>query len=198
MTNIENILYPDEALDEYKKKLLEVYLEDYGEEYKDIIIKRMNNTLYLFDSNPKDTLRFILNNDSIKDFKLGYANNDSCLYKHLILQGYSEDVILASNIKSESSLKDYFELITYTVLPSIASNILYTYMILNYRNSKSIIWYRIITTIYRYIIPIIPDIHVLFESIIRMVTPFIIYQILVLLYEKKEKPGGSDRVSRLK
>jgi len=67
MTNIENILYPDEALDEYKKKLLEVYLEDYGEEYKDIIIKRMNNTLYLFDSNPKDTLRFILNNDSIKD-----------------------------------------------------------------------------------------------------------------------------------
>ena len=97
------------------------------------------------------------------------------------------DVILASNINSESSLKDYFELITYTVLPSIASNILYTYMILNYRNSKSIIWYRIITTIYRFIIPIIPDIHVLFESIIRLVTPFIIYQILVLLYNKKEK-----------
>ena len=82
MTNIDNILYPEEALDDYKRKLLEVYIEDYGEEYKDVIKERMDNTLYLFDSNPKDTLRFILNNDSIRDLDyVEQAENSYFNYK---------------------------------------------------------------------------------------------------------------------
>lgn len=104
----------------------------------------------------------------------------------LIIAVIIDFILATTTIKFNSSL-EYFELTTYTVLPSIANNILYTYMILKYRNNKGIIWYRIITTIYRFIIPIIPNIHILFESIIRVITPFIIYQVLELLYKKKEK-----------
>ena len=68
MTNIDNILYPEEAFKDYKHNLLDIYCEDYGEENKKNIEARMNNTLYLFDTNPVDTLKFLLDNeDSIHD-----------------------------------------------------------------------------------------------------------------------------------
>lgn len=69
MTNIENILNPEISFLDYKNNLIEKYIEDYGEEYKDTIIDRMNKTLYLFDSNPKDKLLFILNNEKSIDDK---------------------------------------------------------------------------------------------------------------------------------
>ena len=31
--NYENILYPEEAVSKYQRDLLDIYLEDYGEEY---------------------------------------------------------------------------------------------------------------------------------------------------------------------
>ena len=70
---------------------------------------------------------------------------------------------------------------------SIANNLLYNYIMMKFRNSKAIIGYRIITTIYVYIIPIIPNIHILFESILRIIIPYIIYLILEAVYSKKEK-----------
>ncbi len=64
MTNIENILYPEESFRAYKDKLLDKYAEDYGEEYTSLISDRMDNTLYIFESNPVDTLAFALNHES--------------------------------------------------------------------------------------------------------------------------------------
>ncbi len=58
----ENILNPTEAWREFKKYLIELYMEDYGEEYKKLIEKRINDTYYLFDANPVDTYYFYKNN----------------------------------------------------------------------------------------------------------------------------------------
>jgi len=54
--NYENVLYPEEAIKEYQSNLLDVYAEDYGEEHLDMIKERIENTLYLFDINPVDTV----------------------------------------------------------------------------------------------------------------------------------------------
>lgn len=97
------------------------------------------------------------------------------------------DVVLTTNIYNVKSLTDYYMLIGFIIFSSIANNILYSYIIKQYRNCKAIIIYRIITTIYVYIIPIIPNINLLFESILRILIPFIIYTILGKMYGKKEK-----------
>lgn len=65
----ENILNPEEAWNEFKRYLIELYAEDYGEEYKELIKKRIDSTYYLFDSNPIDTYNFYKNNKISYGFK---------------------------------------------------------------------------------------------------------------------------------
>ena len=98
------------------------------------------------------------------------------------------DIALTTNIYSVKTLVDYFMLIGFVIFSSIANNLLYNYIIIQFRNSKAIIIYRIITTVYVYFIPIIPNIHILFESILRIIVPSIIYMILTANYAivKKE------------
>ena len=50
--NYNNILNPNIALDKIKDRLIEIYMCDYGIEYKELIEERINNTIFIFDSNP--------------------------------------------------------------------------------------------------------------------------------------------------
>ena len=61
----ENILNPEEAFKEFKKYLIELYAEDYGEEYKELIKNRIDGTYYLFESNPIDTYNFYKENKNL-------------------------------------------------------------------------------------------------------------------------------------
>ena len=63
------------------------------------------------------------------------------------------DISLTTNIFSVTGLLDYYMLIGFVIFSSIANNLLFNYMIGKFRNSKAIIVYRIITTIYVYIFP---------------------------------------------
>lgn len=97
------------------------------------------------------------------------------------------DAILWTNIYNLKTVKDYFTLVAFIIFSSIANNALYNYIILKYRNCTAIIIYRLITTLYMYIIPIVPDIHIFFESIIRLIVPYIIYIILEAIYGTKNR-----------
>ena len=96
------------------------------------------------------------------------------------------DVILYTNIYNLKTVKDYFTLVTFIVFSSIANNILYNYIVIKYKNIKAIIAYRLITTLYMYVIPIVPNIYIFFESIIKLIVPYIIYVILEALYVRNK------------
>lgn len=95
------------------------------------------------------------------------------------------DVIVTTNIYNLKSVNDYFTLVTFVIFASIANNLLFNYIIIQYRNEKAIIGYRLITTLYPYIFPITPNIYIFLESIIKMVIPYIIFIILENIYSKK-------------
>ena len=95
------------------------------------------------------------------------------------------DVITKSNISGLEKINDYFILLSFVIFSSIANNLLFNYIIVKYRNEKATIIYRIITTLYVYIIPIIPDIYIFFESVIQIIVPYIIYNILERIYNRK-------------
>lgn len=103
------------------------------------------------------------------------------------------DVILWTNIYNLTTNKDYFTLMTFIIFSSIANNLLYNYIVIKYRNWVAIIGYRLITTIYMYIIPIVPNIYIFLESIIRLIVPYIIYIVLEQLYSKKNKTVSVKR-----
>lgn len=96
------------------------------------------------------------------------------------------DVILTTNIYNLNTTKDYFTLVSFVIFASIANNLLFNYIEIQYRNAKAIIIYRIITTLYIYVFPIIPDLYIFLESIIKMVVPYIIYIILENVYSKQK------------
>lgn len=97
------------------------------------------------------------------------------------------ETILSTNLGALKSPNDYFTLVCFILFSAVANNLLYNYIIKNYGNIKAIIIYRMILTLYIYIIPIIPNINILFESILRLILPYIIYTILDSLYAKERK-----------
>ena len=95
------------------------------------------------------------------------------------------EIIISTNISSIKTLKDYFTLVSYTIFTAIANNVLYNYIVTKYGNYKAVICYRIITLMYMYIIPITPDIDILFRAIIGIVVPYVTYVLLENLYSKR-------------
>lgn len=95
------------------------------------------------------------------------------------------EVTISVNINNIRTLKDYFALISCTIFTAIANNILYNYIVTKYGNYKVVICYRIITSMYMYIIPITPDIDILFKAVIGVIVPYVIYILLENLYSKK-------------
>lgn len=106
------------------------------------------------------------------------------------------DVILNTNIYNLKTVNDYFTLISFVIFASIANNLLFNYIIINYRNAKAIIVYRLITTLYVYILPIIPNIYMFLESILKMIIPYMVYVILENTYSKSEKIVSLDQIKK--
>lgn len=105
----ENILNPEEAWNEFRQYLIELYMEDYGEEYKELIKKRIDDTYYLFDSNPIDTYNFYKSN------KISYGLKRMCR----IEREYSNYISVKNRIDKRITEKYRQELSDfYNTLPS--------------------------------------------------------------------------------
>ena len=113
------------------------------------------------------------------------AENKSSLILTFIF-GVLVDLVIYTNIYNLNNLQGFLEAVGYVFFASIASNLLYNYISINF-GIKSNIIYRIIITIYLYIIPITPDVHMYFKSFARIVYPIIILLVLVDTYEDSTK-----------
>jgi len=94
------------------------------------------------------------------------------------------DLIVYSGVYDLSNLEDFLAVIGFVFFASVACNLLYNYIAKRY-GVKGIILFRLLTALYGYFIPIIPDIYIFFQSFIRMVFPYIIYLVLEHTYSKE-------------
>ena len=96
------------------------------------------------------------------------------------------DLVLYVNIYNLTNLEEFLQALGYIFFASIVSNVLY-----NYTSSKfgvlPNIGYRLITSLYIYIIPIVPDVYIYFKSVCRMIYPLLIYLVLRSVYEKDKQ-----------
>jgi len=104
------------------------------------------------------------------------------------------DVSIYSSMYELSSLDDFLSLFGFTICASISCNILYNYISDKY-GYKSVIIYRLITILYGYIIPIIPNVYVFFRSFLRMLYPYLIYLFLDYMYSKDETKVKKNKSS---
>lgn len=93
------------------------------------------------------------------------------------------DLIIYTRVYDVNKLSDFLTVVGFVLFASVSCNLLYNYVSNRY-GYKPVIIYRLITVLYAYIIPIIPNVYVFFRSFLRMIYPYIMYIILENTYSK--------------
>lgn len=117
---------------------------------------------------------FLTQNGKIRIKKVGTINL-SVVFTYIIM--VLIDFIIYNGIYNLSTLDDFLVALGFVLFASLSCNLLYNYISIRY-GEKSIIIYRLITILYIYIIPIVPDVYIFFQSFLRMVYPYLIYLFL--------------------
>lgn len=105
------------------------------------------------------------------------------------------DIALKWQMYDFSKLNDFLSILGLVIFASIASNLLYNYISPKY-GYKPIIVYRLITTLYLYIMPVLPNIYEFLQAMISIVFPYLIFLFLEYTYTKRQKvetPVGKGR-----
>ena len=84
------------------------------------------------------------------------------------------DLLLYINIYNLEVLNDFLIVSGFLLFSSLSTNILYNYMTTRY-GKYPIIAYRLITTLFIYIIPYTPNVYIYFRSFVRIIFPLFIY-----------------------
>ena len=95
------------------------------------------------------------------------------------------DVLIYTGTYDLTILDDFLSALGYVLFASISSNLLFNYICSRYDN-RGIIIYKLITNLYMYIIPVVPDIFMFLQSFIKMLYPYIMYIIIEKLFTKNE------------
>lgn len=96
------------------------------------------------------------------------------------------DLVLYTNVYNITSAEELINIIGFTVFASISCNLLYNYTSNRY-GIIPIIIYRLLTVLYVYIIPIIPNVYMFFRCVLRTLYPYLIYQLLEYTYPSSRK-----------
>jgi signal peptidase I len=93
------------------------------------------------------------------------------------------DVVVYTGIYDLTNMDDFLMVVGFILFSSLSCNLLYNY-ICNRYGYKPFIIFRLLTGLYMYIIPFIPDVYIFMRTFLRMLSPFIIYLILENTYAK--------------
>ena len=104
------------------------------------------------------------------------------------------DLVVYVNIYNLFDKEQFLQALGYIFFASIISNILYNYLSTKFGMVPNIA-YRMITTLYVYMIPIIPDVYIYFKSVCRMIYPLLIYVVLKSVYEKNKSVEKTEKKS---
>lgn len=95
------------------------------------------------------------------------------------------DVLIFWNMFTAQSVETLMALIGFVFMSAVAYNLLFNFISNNY-GAKPIVAYRLITTIYMFIFPIIPNIYMFFRIFLRLLYPFIVYVVIKSFFATRD------------
>ena len=128
----------------------------------------------------------IVSSEIIRDRLLSYKGKMSRAL--VLINMILVDLIVYTGVYDLNRLDDLLTVVGFIFFASVACNLLYNYMCVRF-GKRAIIIYRLITVLYIYIIPYIPNVYLFFRSFLRMIYPYIIYLTLEYTY------SGANKVS---
>ena len=101
------------------------------------------------------------------------------------------DLLIYTEVYDLAKLDDFLTILGFVFFASLSCNLLYNY-IANRNGVRGIIIFRLITVLFVYIIPIVPDLFIFFRSFLRLLYPYLIYLVLEKLYSKNDYSIGRN------
>lgn len=95
------------------------------------------------------------------------------------------DLAIYANVYDVNDFDTFVETVGFTLFASISCNLMYNYVSSRY-GCIPIIIYRLMTILYVYFIPYIPNVYMFFRCILRTIYPYMIYQLLEFTYASKK------------
>ncbi len=129
----------------------------------------------------------IISSEVIRYILISQKNKESSLIA--FISTVLIDIILYSKVYELNNLEDLLAIVGFISFASISCNLFFNYMSKHF-GYKAIIWYRLITILYAFIIPVIPNMYIFFRSIGRMIYPYLMYLLLEATYAKTNLSTG--------
>lgn len=96
------------------------------------------------------------------------------------------EILASASIGSLGSFHQFADMLGYTVFPAVTANVLYCYLSKRYGIYPNIS-YRLITSLFPYIIPYSSQLSPALYAFARLAVPLIIYWFIDLLYERRRR-----------
>lgn len=129
----------------------------------------------------------IVSSEILRKIFIQKENRVSTIFSTIALVVF--DVCIYNNINGITSLENFLMFWGYIFSASVSVNLLCNYVCKRY-NFWGNILYRTLMVSYRYVLPIIPDIHMLFLTTLRIIYPYFIYLILESSFGKRVYSGN--------
>lgn len=114
------------------------------------------------------------------------AQNDKAANALCYISCVIAEMLVCSNIPSVTSFNRFMDLVAGALFPAIISNLLYNYLSKRYGIYPNLV-FRLITTLYAYIIPVIPQTSESLVNFFKLLLPIAIYLFIDSLYERKRR-----------
>ena len=93
------------------------------------------------------------------------------------------DLTLYANMSQLTTFDGFITIISFSLLASIASNLLWNYTSVRFGYKPAIV-FRLVMTLYEFIIPVVPNVFTYLRCFLRILYPYIIYLLLENSYSK--------------
>ena len=97
----------------------------------------------------------------------------------------TKSIVLVTIFGTLVDITMYLDVYGFNNLDSFAGNILYTYISRKY-GKEPVIAYKLITILYMYIIPVMPNVYIYFRTFVRLIYPLLIYGYLERYYNDEK------------
>lgn len=95
------------------------------------------------------------------------------------------DLIIYIGVYDITRYNDFLTVTGFILFASVSCNLFYNYAVSRYGIS-GIVLYRLITVLYMYFIPVIPNVYVYFRAFLRMLYPYVLYLVLERMFSNDD------------
>ena len=114
------------------------------------------------------------------------AQDDKCAGVLSFLVGIISELFFVSGFSNIGNMDRFMDVLAMAFLPSVTANVFYHHTSKRY-GAKPVIAYRLIMSLYVYVITVVPRTSPIINAFFKLVTPLIAYAFIYVLYAKKKR-----------